>query len=111
YLLKGYSASSGLTPSTGILNLDTLLASALIGRDDKYYSNGPFNPPTLITHSLNAPFEIAAGKSYTVVFDVVASSIVEGNPDWAIGTGQVNFADTLKPAATFFTDDSNNPVS
>ena len=111
FLLNGYSASAGLTPSAGIASLDVVLASALIGEDTKYYSNGPFNPPTPISSTLNAAFTIPSGKNYTVVFDVVASGIVEGNPDWAIGTGQVNFADTLKPSATFFTDDNGNPVS
>jgi hypothetical protein len=111
FLLNGYTAESGLTPSVGILNLDTVLASARIGRADKYYNNGPFNPPSPISDSLNAPFTIDIGKNYTVVFDVVASGIVEGTPEWAIGTGQVNFADTLKPSPTFFTDDNGNPVS
>ena len=111
FLLNGYSATAGLTPNVGIGNLDVVLASALIGEDTKYYTNGPFNPPAPISASLNAAFTIPIGKNYTVVFDVTASGIVEGNPDWAIGTGQVNFADTLKPSATFFTDDGGNPVS
>jgi hypothetical protein len=49
-------------------------------------------------------------KKFTVVFDVVASGIVQGNPAWAAGTGQVNFSDTLKPSAIFFTGDNGNPV-
>ena len=111
FLLNGYSATAGLVPSAGIGNLDLVLASARIGGDTKYYSNGPFNPPAPVSAVLNAAFTIPIGKNYTVMFDVVASGVVEGTPGWGIGTGQVNFADTLKPSATFFTDANGNPVS
>lgn len=111
FLLGGPAAGAGITPDVNMGSLDALLSSALIGHDQKLYSNGPFNPPGPINDTLNAAFTIPAGKNYTVVFDVAASGMVQGNPQWEIGTGFVNFLDTLKPSPVFFTDDNGNPVS
>lgn len=53
-------------------------------------------------------FNIGAGESLTVIFDVTAYA-----PPGTIGGGPavVNFADTLAPAAVMFTDQNGNPVT
>src|SRR5260370_35611395 len=53
---------------------------------------------------------VGAGKSFTVMFDVVASGVSETRGD-TIGTGKVDFVDTLKPAANIFTDVNGNPIT
>ena len=56
------------------------------------------------------PFTVAAGRSFTVIFDVLAHSSVGGFVGWSAGTGSVDFVRTLEPAANMFLDSSGNPV-
>lgn len=112
YLLGGPTAQAGLDPSSDFGDLNSRLSGALVASaPPKLYSNGPFFP-TLITPTLStSSFMVQPGKSVVVMFDVVASGIVGGQLDWAIGTGIVNFIDTLQPAANFITDTNGNPVT
>ncbi len=112
FLLGGPTATAGRDPATDFTDMNSRLSGALLAHSELTYANGPFNPPAPITTPLNtSSFTVKNGQSFTVMFDVIASGVVEGSPDWAIGTGTVNFLDTLKPAANFITDQNGNPVT
>lgn len=101
----------GSSPSTPVI---PNLASANIGEATVGFANGPFTPPNPpIAAPLSAQFTIPIGKSFTVVFDVTASGVTQGGGCFTCkqGTGFVNFINTLKPAANFFTDASGNAVT
>ena len=103
---------SATTPSLALGSLDTVIGGSLNTPNRKLYSNGPFNPPAPIADPIDtALFQVLANQTITVVFDLFASSQVGGVPNWAIGTGDVNFLDTLKPAPVFFTDANGNPIA
>jgi hypothetical protein len=116
FLLGGYTPLQGLLfdPNAAFANLNALFSGGAIGYaavvHANYNATAPFDPVP-VADSLSASFTIGLGKSFTVVFDVAASSFVGGFPGYSAGTGAVDLSDTLKPAANFFTDASGNPVT
>ncbi len=107
YLLGGYQLVTAMDPSAAFQNLDTLLASALLGGGSSFlsnqapYSNVTFGQPVEDTVSTNL-ITVAAQQVFTIVFDVATSATIGGD---------VYFLDTLAPATNFFTDSNGAPVS
>jgi hypothetical protein len=124
FLLGGYTPTDALDPSLVFNNTDLILGAAEIGPGASFdFGNTCFPaclPPPLFdqpfTRTLATPlFTVKAGKSFTVMFDVVASGMTQergttvlGTP--ILGTGEVDFISTLKPAANIFTDANDNPI-
>ena len=101
--------SSGMNPAQDFANIAGL-GGANLANAEQTYDNGPLYPTILSPTLTTSTFAVGPGKSFVVMFDVVASSVVGGSSASA-GTGQVDFIDTLAPAANLFTDSNGNPVT